>query len=84
MGTLSGHVRSVHNCSLSGNRCGTRICALVAADKSDTAPFLASFLGEFVCHPNFGYPAGNGSPSIRRNMLQKSRRVRCPSASSSQ
>jgi hypothetical protein len=36
------HVKSVHNCTLSGNRFGTRIWALVAADISDTAPFLAS------------------------------------------
>jgi hypothetical protein len=58
---FSGRVMSVQSCSLSGNQFGTLICALVSADISDTAPFLASFLGEFVCHPNFGYPAGNGS-----------------------
>jgi hypothetical protein len=57
---FSGRVKSVQNRSLSGNRFGTLICALVTVDISDTAPFLASFLGEFFCHPNFGYPAGNG------------------------
>ena len=80
---FSGRVKSVQNRSLSGNRFGTLICALVAAYISDTAPFLASFPGAFVCHPNFGYPPGNGSPSIRRNMLPKNHLVRCPSASSS-
>lgn len=51
---------------------------------SDTSPSGASFLTDFFSLHNSGYPAGTGSAQIRRSIAPKTRRVRCPSANSSQ